>query len=111
MGALGGFLFGFDTAVIAGTTHALTTVFRLTPGQLGLTVSIALWGTVLGALSSGVVGERIGGQKALRVMAVLYVVSALGSGLAWNWSALLCFRFIGGVAVGGCWKPEDQPPC
>jgi len=54
VGALGGLLFGFDTAVIAGTTHALTETFRLTPGQLGLTVSIALWGTVLGAMTSGI---------------------------------------------------------
>lgn len=101
VGALGGLLFGFDTAVIAGTTHALTCTFQLSPGELGLTVSIALWGTVLGALTSGVLGERLGGRKALTIMAVLYVVSALGCGLAWNWSALLAFRFIGGLGVGG----------
>lgn len=101
VGALGGLLFGFDTAVIAGTTHALTRTFSLSPGQLGLTVSIALWGTVLGALTSGMLGERIGGRKALRVMAALYIVSALGCGLAWNWPALLVFRFIGGIGVGG----------
>lgn len=101
VGALGGLLFGFDTAVIAGTTHALSTVFRLSPGQLGITVSIALWGTVLGAMTSGVIGERIGGRKALRIMALLYAISAVGCAFAWSWPALLIFRFIGGAGVGG----------
>jgi MFS transporter, SP family, arabinose:H+ symporter len=101
VGALGGLLFGFDTAVVAGTTHALTETFHLTPAQLGLTVSIALWGTVLGAMTSGVLGDRIGSRKALRIMAVLYVASAIGCGLAWNWPSLLAFRFVGGVGVGG----------
>ena len=53
VGALGGLLFGFDTAVIAGTTHSLTLVYNLTPAALGLTVSIALWGTVVGHDMSG----------------------------------------------------------
>jgi predicted MFS family arabinose efflux permease len=76
VGALGGFLFGFDTAVIAGTTHALTRMFHLSPTQLGITVSMAVWGAVLGALTSGVLGERMGGRQALRIMALLYVISA-----------------------------------
>ena len=101
VGALGGLLFGFDTAVIAGTTHALTLLYNLTPGELGLTVSIALWGTVIGSMSSGVVGQRLGGRNALRIMAVLYVVSALGCAFAWNWPSLLVFRFIGGLGIGG----------
>lgn len=101
VGALGGLLFGFDTAVIAGTTHALTTTFNLTFAQLGITVSIALWGTVLGAMISGVLGERLGGRGALRIMAALYVLSALGCAFAWNWPALLTFRFIGGIGIGG----------
>src|SRR5579885_2615738 len=62
VGALGGLLFGFDTAVISGTTHALTQTYHLSPGQLGLTVSVALWGTVVGALFSGVPGQRCGGR-------------------------------------------------
>ena len=51
--ALGGLLFGFDTAVIAGTTHALTDTFKLSPAALGLTVSVALWGTFLGSMFAG----------------------------------------------------------
>jgi sugar porter (SP) family MFS transporter len=99
--ALGGLLFGFDTAVISGTTAALSDLYRLSPQLLGVTVSIALWGTVLGALLAGIPGERYGRRDSLRVMAVLYVVSALGCALAWNWHALLVFRFIGGLGIGG----------
>jgi SP family arabinose:H+ symporter-like MFS transporter len=99
--ALGGLLFGFDTAVISGTTSALTQVYRLSPGLLGVTVASALWGTVLGAVLAGFPGERYGRRDSLRVMAVLYVVSALGCAAAWNWHALVMFRFIGGLGIGG----------
>lgn len=101
VGALGGLLFGFDTAVISGTTHALTQTYHLSPGELGLTVSIALWGTVMGALFSGVPGQRYGGRATLQVLALFYVLSALGCGLAWSWPVLLSARFLGGLAIGG----------
>jgi MFS transporter, SP family, arabinose:H+ symporter len=101
VGALGGLLFGFDTAVIAGATHQLTQVYSLTPSELGITVAIALVGTVIGAMSAGAIGQKFGGRDTLRVMAVLYVISALGSGLAWSWYALLVARFIGGLGIGG----------
>jgi MFS transporter, SP family, arabinose:H+ symporter len=101
VGALGGLLFGFDTAVIAGTTHQLTQVFHLSAGALGLTVSIALWGTVAGAIGAGPLGQKIGGREALRIMALLYLISSAGCALAWNWPSLLCFRLIGGLGIGG----------
>src|SRR6516225_9472786 len=101
VGALGGLLFGFDTAVIAGTTHQLTEVFHLSASQLGFTVSIALWGTVIGAMFSGILGVRLGGRESLRILAACYVVSALGCAFAWSWPALLFFRFIGGLGIGG----------
>ena len=101
VGALGGLLFGFDTAVIAGTTTSLRQIFNLSPAALGFTVSIALWGTVVGSLTAGVVGQRIGGRDALRIMAVLYIVSSLGCAFSWNWPALVFFRFIGGLGIGG----------
>lgn len=101
VGALGGLLFGFDTAVIAGTTHALSQVFHLSPQALGLTVSIALWGTVAGALGAGALGQKFGSKHALRMMGLLYVLSALGCAFAWNWPALVSFRFLGGLGIGG----------
>jgi sugar porter (SP) family MFS transporter len=99
--ALGGLLFGFDTAVIAGATSQLTTSFQLSDSGLGLTVSIALWGTVAGALLAGIPGDRYGRRDSLRVMAVLYLLSALGSAFAPNWALLVISRFIGGLAIGG----------
>src|SRR5277367_4289345 len=101
VGALGGLLFGFDTAVIAGTTQQLTVVYHLTPFTLGLTVFIGLVGTVIGALTSGVLGQRIGGREALRIMAVLYTLSAVGCAFAWSWDVLMVARFIGGLGIGG----------
>jgi len=99
--ALGGLLFGFDTAVISGTTGALTEVYGLTSKSLGITVSIAIWGTVVGAMLAGFMGERFGRRDSLRVMALFYLASALGCALAWDWSSLLIFRFIGGLGIGG----------
>lgn len=101
VGALGGLLFGFDTAVISGTTQALTQTYHLSPTLLGVTVSSALIGTVVAAMSAGIPGQRFGRRDSLRVMAVFYVVSALGCAFAWNWPALIVFRFIGGVGIGG----------
>lgn len=99
--ALGGLLFGFDTAVIAGATHALTDAYQLSPSALGLTVASALWGTILGAIFAGIPGDRYGRRDSLRVMAVLYVISALGCAFAWDWYSLVSFRLIGGLGIGG----------
>lgn len=99
--ALGGLLFGFDTAVIAGTTHALTETYHLSPGSLGLTVAAALFGTILGAMLAGIPGDRYGRRDSLRVMAILYLISALGCAFAWDWNSLVVFRFIGGLGIGG----------
>jgi len=117
--ALGGLLFGFDTAVISGTTDWLRSGFvaqivegagwlsRLlgaggVPGfMLGFTVASALIGTVVGALAVGKPTDRLGRRGILFGLAVLYFVSALGSALAWGWWSFVIFRFIGGLAVGG----------
>jgi sugar porter (SP) family MFS transporter len=99
--ALGSLLFGFDTAVISGTTKALQQVFDLNNNLLGFTVSSALLGTMVGALLVGRPADWWGRRPVLAMLAVLFVISALGCGLAWNWYALLFFRWLGGVAVGG----------
>ena len=99
--ALGGLLFGFDTAVISGTTRALTEVYSLTTWSLGFTVSAALWGTVLGSIFAGYPADKYGRRTSLKVLAVLYVLSAIGCGLALNWSMVVLARFIGGLAIGG----------
>jgi len=99
--ALGGLLFGFDTAVISGTTGTLTQTYELSPALLGITVASALWGTIIGAMLAGIPGERYGRRNSLRLMAILYLISALGCAAAWNWDALVTFRFIGGLGIGG----------
>src|SRR6201996_9327489 len=100
-GALGGLLFGFDTAVIAGTTHALQLHYALTEAQKGFTVAIALYGTVAGAMLAGPLGQRIGSRSALRWMGLLYVISAAGCALSGSWGSLLIFRALGGFGIGG----------
>jgi len=99
--ALGSLLFGFDTAVISGTTEALRQVYELNDNLLGCTVSSALFGTMVGALLVGRPADWWGRRPVLALLAVLFVIAALGCALAWNWHALLFFRWLGGVAVGG----------
>ena len=99
-GALGGLLFGFDTVVISGAIDALVKLYNLSPQGKGWTVAIALIGTVAGALGAGHAGQKLGGRETLRITAVLYVISAIGSALAWNWPVLMLFRFVGGLGIG-----------
>ena len=99
--ALGGLLFGFDTAVISGTTHWLQEVYDLSSFWLGFTVAGALIGTILGAILIGKPADKYGRRDMLYILAILYFVSALGSAVAWDWYSFLFFRFIGGLAVGG----------
>lgn len=99
-GALGGLLFGFDTVVISGVMDALTRLYHLSDQAQGVTVSIAVIGTVLGAMSAGAIAQRYGGRETLRATAIIYVISAMGCALAWNWVSLLGFRFLGGLGIG-----------
>src|SRR5215467_15172355 len=99
--ALGGLLFGFDTAVIAGTTAALSQKYELSPKFLGITVASALWGTVIGSMLAGIPGEKLGRRDSLRLMAILYMISGLGCAFAWSWPSLVAFRFLGGLGIGG----------
>lgn len=99
--ALGGLLFGFDTAVISGTTGALQSYFGLSEAMLGFTVVTALIGTIIGSMAVNRPSDIWGRKRVLIALATLYTVSALGSGLAWNLGSFWIFRFIGGLAVGG----------
>ena len=98
--ALGGFLFGFDTAVISGAEIAIQEYWQLSVIEHGLTVSIALIGTVFGALFGGIPSDKIGRKKTLFWIAILYFVSAIGSAIAPDWISFLILRFIGGLGVG-----------
>jgi len=98
--ALGGFLFGYDSAVINGAITAIGLQLHASPVALGLTVSSALVGAAAGALVAGRVGDQYGRLVAMRIAAVLFVVSAIGSGLSHALLVLASFRIVGGVAVG-----------
>ena len=98
--SLGGLIFGFDTAVISGAEKQIQDVFQLSDGMLGFTVTTALIGTILGALVAGQPADRYGRKKALYVIGILYVVSAIGCAFAPNVWVLQFFRFLGGIGVG-----------
>jgi len=106
--ALGGLLFGFDTAVISGTVSSLKKEIFLNDWWLGLTVASALFGTILGAATAQIPSNRFGRKPTLIIMAILYFVSAVACACPWNfgtlgtldWLLFLFARFIGGIAVG-----------
>ena len=98
--ALGGFLFGFDTAVISGAEKQIQNLWGLSDAMLGQMVAMALYGTVIGALFGGIPCDRIGRKRTLFWIAILYLISAIGSALATDVYSLMIFRFIGGLGVG-----------
>ncbi|WP_353129565.1 sugar porter family MFS transporter [Parapedobacter pyrenivorans] len=98
--ALGGFLFGFDTAVISGAEKAIQVHWNLSEVQHGVTMAIALLGTVAGALLGAYPSDRFGRKRTLFLIAILYFFSALGTALAHDWSVFILFRFLGGIGVG-----------
>jgi MFS family permease len=99
MAAVAGFLFGFDTVVISGTTEMLTRQFDLSKLMLGVTVSSALVGTVIGSLVADKPAEWLGRKPILLWLALLYLVSALGCGFAWSLLALLAFLFFAAMML------------
>lgn len=98
--ALGGFLFGFDTAIINGAILALAKAFNASSWLTGLAVSLALLGSAVGALCAGSIADRYGRVKAMVVAAGLFAVSALGSGVAIGIWDFIFWRVLGGIAVG-----------
>ena len=98
--ALGGILFGYDTAVISGAIEALKTYFDLSPAETGWAVSNVVIGCVVGAFGAGPLAGRYGRKKALVVAAFLFTVSAVGAALATTFTWFVIYRIIGGLAVG-----------
>ena len=98
--ALAGFLFGFDTVVISGAEKTIEALWNLSPGQHGLAMSMALWGTVLGSMLGGYPTDLFGRKTTLLWIGVLYFVSAVWSGMATDVYSFMIARFIGGVGVG-----------
>ncbi|WP_075352325.1 sugar porter family MFS transporter [Algoriphagus marinus] len=98
--ALGGFLFGFDTAVISGAERDIQEVWQLSDWIHGLAIASALYGTVIGALFGGIPADRFGRKKSLLWIGLLYFISAFGSAMAWDVTSFTIFRFIGGLGVG-----------
>jgi len=99
--ALAGFLFGFDTVVISGANQPIKELWNMTPFFHGTFImSMALWGTVFGALLGGIPCDKFGRKKTLFWIGILYLISAIGSGLATDPYTFSIFRFIGGLGVG-----------
>jgi MFS transporter, SP family, arabinose:H+ symporter len=97
---LGGFLFGFDTAVISGAERDIQALWQLSDWNHGLAVAIALYGTVIGALFGGIPADKFGRKSSLLWIGILYLLSALGSALAPEVNSFMFFRFLGGLGVG-----------
>lgn len=98
--ALGGFLFGFDTAVISGVEKSIQQLWTLSDVAHGFTVASALIGTVLGSLLAGRPAEKYGRKKVLQAIGLIYLVTSLVTALTPTWSLFVLFRFIGGIGVG-----------
>lgn len=98
--ALAGFLFGFDTVVISGAEKTIQELWRLSPGLHGVAMASALYGTVIGALTGGWPADRFGRKATLLSIGILYLVSAVGSGLAPNVTVFIIARVIGGLGIG-----------
>ncbi len=98
--ALSGFLFGFDTVVISGAEQAVQELWDLSAEMHGLTISAALWGTVLGAILGSWPSDKFGRKATLVWIGILYFVSAIGSAIAPDPYTLMIARFIGGVGIG-----------
>ena len=98
--ALGGFLFGYDIAMMSGTTSQLEAIFNLNSTWLGFTIAIAILGTIVGTLIIGKPAEKYGRRRSLIVLSGLFAIAALGSATSFNWELLLFFRFVTGVLLG-----------
>lgn len=98
--ALGGFLFGYDTAVISGTISRVAEQFELDSLQSGWYVGSALVGSIMGVMAAGAMSDKIGRKNTMLISAALFTISAIGCALSGNWNQLVIFRIIGGIGIG-----------
>ncbi len=98
--ALAGFLFGFDTVVISGAEQTIQSLWRLSDGVHGVAMGAALYGTVLGSIFGGWPTDRFGRKNTLMAIGVLYIISAVGCGFAWDVNSFILARFLGGIGIG-----------
>jgi SP family arabinose:H+ symporter-like MFS transporter len=98
--AIGGLLFGYDTAVIAGAIGSIQTIFDLSPALTGWAASSAIWGCMIGVIFAGFLSDKFGRKKVLILSAILFFISAVGSSIPNNLTQFVLARLIGGVGVG-----------
>lgn len=98
--ALGGLLFGYDSAVINGAVSAIEQQFDVASAPLGFAVASALLGAAVGAFSGGSIADKIGRISVMKIAALLFFTSAIGCGLAPNLTLFIIFRVVGGFGVG-----------
>ena len=102
---MGGFLFGFDTAVINGAVLALKSEFNASSLGVGLAVSLALLGSAVGAFFAGPLADRLGRVKCMVIAAILFTISSIGSGAAFGLADFIFWRILGGIGVGAASVP------
>ncbi|MCX6480320.1 MAG: MFS transporter, partial [Mycobacterium sp.] len=98
--ALGGLLFGYDSAVINGAVASIQSHFGINNASLGFAVASALLGAAAGAMTAGRLADRIGRISVMKIAAVLFFISAIGTGLATSVWMIVVFRVVGGIGVG-----------
>lgn len=98
--AIGGLLFGYDTAVIAGAIGSIQTIFDLSPALTGWAASSAIWGCIIGVVFAGILSDKFGRKKILILSAILFAISAIGSSIPNNLTQFVLARLIGGIGVG-----------
>ncbi|GAE16846.1 sugar porter family MFS transporter [Bacteroides pyogenes] len=98
--ALGGFLFGYDTAVISGTIAQVTNLFHLDALQQGWYVGCALVGSIVGVLFAGILSDKLGRKLTMIISAVLFSTSALGCAICADFTQLVIYRIVGGIGIG-----------
>jgi len=98
--ALGGFLFGYDTAVISGVVPFITTKFALSEGMVGYAAGSAIVGCIIGSITAGPLSDKLGRKKVLIFTAILFAISSIGAALAYGLTGFIFFRVIGGIGIG-----------